>query len=429
MSYQAIICKIQTRPHPNADALCLGTVHGYQVVVGLDTNDGDLGVFFPTDGQLSPEMAEANDLIGYKDEATGERRGGFFGKNRRVRSQKFRGEKSDGYWTPLKALEFTGVNTSTLSEGDQFTELNGIPVCNKYFTPATLKAQQAGKGKARRENDLFAKHIDTLQLRNEIDRLPDDAVIYVTEKLHGTSGRVGLVKETVNLPTPKWKRPFAKAFKIKNKTASEWVPLLGTRNTILADHTQEGFYGSEEFRWNSVEKIVPNLRKGEIIYFELVGFTTTGQPIMAQPSTKELKDIKKQYGEQMTFAYGQAPGTCGLHVYRITRVNEDGDAVELPWTQVKARCRELGINHVPEIEYASPFLYDSHRPDILSEGVEFHMEGSSLLDDSHIREGVVVRAELPDGSTTFLKSKSFSFGIIEGYLKTSDDYVDAEEIA
>lgn len=440
MSYQAIVCKIQTRPHPNADKLVLGTVHGYQVVVGLDTNEGDLGVFFPTDGQLSPEMCEANDLIGYKDEATGERRGGFFGKNRRVRSQKFRGEKSDGYWTPLTALEFTGANLSELKEGDQFGELNGVAVCNKYFTPATLKAQQAGKGKARRENDLFAKHVDTLQFRNEVDRLPADSIIYLTEKVHGTSGRVGLVKEAVNLPTPKWKRPFAKVFKIKNKTREEHVPLLGTRNTILADHTVEGFYGSEEFRWNAVEKIVPNLHKGEIIYFELAGFTTTGQPIMAQPSTKELKDIKKKYGEQMTFSYGQAPGTCGLHVYRITRVNEDGNAVELPWTQVKARCRELGINHVPEFHGAYQLSADEPLTNRMppfegfdTEWLKYEvadlMEGPSLLDESHIREGVVVRAELPDGSTTFLKSKSFTFGVLEGYLKTADDYVDTEEVS
>lgn len=429
MAYQAIVCAIQTRPHPNADKLALGTVHGYQVVVGLDTEDGDVGVFFPTDGQLSQEMCDANDLIGYVDEETGERKGGFFAKNRRVRSQKFRGEKSDGYWTPLSALEFTGADVSALSEGDQFDELNGVPICNKYFTPATLKAQQSSAGKKRRENDLFAKHVDTLQFRNEFDRLPEATIIYLTEKLHGTSGRVGLVKESVNLPTPKWKRPFAKMFKIKHKTEKSYVPLLGTRNTILADHTVEGFYGSEEFRWSAVEKIVPNLHKDEIIYFELVGYTNTGQPIMAQPSTKDLKDIKKQYGEQMTFAYGQPAGTCGLHVYRITRVNEDGNAVELPWIQVKARCRELGINHVPEIPGSSPFLHDTSRPEFLRDGVEYNMEGPSLLDETHIREGVVVRAELPDGSTKFLKSKSFSFGVIEGYLKTSDDYVDAEEIA
>jgi hypothetical protein len=124
--YSAIVCKVNTRPHPNADRLLLGTAHGYQVVVGLDTQDGELGVFFAADGQLSEQMCEANDLIGYTDPETGERKGGFFAKNRRVRSQKFRGEKSDGYWTSLSSLSWTGANLSDLREGDQFTELNGL---------------------------------------------------------------------------------------------------------------------------------------------------------------------------------------------------------------------------------------------------------------------------------------------------------------
>jgi hypothetical protein len=37
MSYEAIVARIHTRPHPNADRLQLGTVCGHQVVVGLDT--------------------------------------------------------------------------------------------------------------------------------------------------------------------------------------------------------------------------------------------------------------------------------------------------------------------------------------------------------------------------------------------------------
>jgi hypothetical protein len=59
MSYTAVVTAVQTRPHPGADRLQLGTVAGSQVVVGLETVDGSLGVFFPTDGHL---MCEANNL-------------------------------------------------------------------------------------------------------------------------------------------------------------------------------------------------------------------------------------------------------------------------------------------------------------------------------------------------------------------------------
>ena len=56
MSYTAIITRIKTRPHSNADRLQLGTCLGNQVVVGLDTKDGELGIYFSTDGQLSERM-------------------------------------------------------------------------------------------------------------------------------------------------------------------------------------------------------------------------------------------------------------------------------------------------------------------------------------------------------------------------------------
>lgn len=417
MSYSAVVARISTRPHPNADRLLLGTCLGYQVVVGLDTQDGELGVFFASDGQLSEEMCAANDLIGYIDPETGEKKGGFFPKNRRVRAQRFRGEKSDGYWTQLSSLSWTGVDVSRLAEGDQFTELNGVPICNKYYTPATLKAMRSG-GLQRRENHLFAKHADTAQLKHEISYIPANTVYYITEKLHGTSGRFGYVLE--EKPVRSWWRKLLR----KPKVVSEYSHLVGTRNTILKDHTQAGFYGNEEFRWNAVQKLENNLHKGEILYFELVGYTTTGAPIMGAQDTSEMKELKKRYGPQMIYKYGQVEGTCELYVYRITRVNEDGNVLELSWPQVKARCSELGIKHVPEID--GPDVYYGE-PKVLLAAAEDYMEGSSTLDESHIREGVVIRTDGAD--VKFYKAKSFDFGLLEGYLKQSDDYVDAEEIS
>lgn len=418
--YNAIVCKVSTRPHPNADRLQLGTAHGYQVVVGLDTQDGELGVFFAADGQLSEEMCAVNDLIGYTDPLTHEKKGGYFAKNRRVRSQKLRGEKSDGYWTSLASLAWTGVDLSSLKEGDQFTELNGHPVCNKYFTPATLRAMKGGTPPTKRENPCFQKHIDTVQLKHEIGRIEPNSIIHITEKLHGTSGRFGYVIEERPVP----KSFYRKLFRRKAKTSREYRHLLGTRNVIMADRDHQGFYGNEEFRWTAVENLEGNLHKGEVIYFELVGYTTTGAAIMGQHNTSELKDIRKKYGDSIEYAYGQPSGTCGLYVYRITRVNEDGIVTELPWPVVKKRCGELGIKHVPDM--CGPVFYTGDQS-ALKVQVDALVEGPSLLDERHIREGVVVRVE--NSETGFFKSKSFSFGVLEGYLKNSDDYVDAEEIA
>ena len=196
MSYQAIICRIRTFPHPNADKLQLGNAHGYQVVVGLNTIDGQLGVYFPTDGQLSPELAAANDLIRRKDD-DGKPAGGMFDANRRVRAQQFRGEKSEGFWIPLDSLSFTGYNIDKLEEGMQFSELNGIPICNKYYTPATIKAMGGNQKKIRKNNKCFAKHADTKQFFHEVDQIPVGSLIYLSEKLHGTSARTANVLEDI----------------------------------------------------------------------------------------------------------------------------------------------------------------------------------------------------------------------------------------
>jgi co-chaperonin GroES (HSP10) len=75
-----------------------------------------------------------------------------------------------------------------------------------------------------------------------------------------------------------------------------------------------GFYGTDAFRFKATEGIA--LHKGEVVYGELVGYTDTGRPIMDTQSTVNLKDkdITRQFGEVMEYAYGQPQGTCGFHV-------------------------------------------------------------------------------------------------------------------
>lgn len=414
------------RAHPNADRLRLATVKGYQVVVGLDAQEGDLGIFFPCDGQLSEEYATQNDLVSRTDPITGEKAGGYFSTNRRVRSQRLRGEKSDGYFADLNSVHYTGVSISDLVDGYAFSELNGKPICNKYYTPATLKAMKGGTQKVRKEYPTFPKHIETDKYQY-LNRIPENAVIYITEKLHGTSGRFGYVS-VENSVKRTW---LQKLLRKPQHTVREYEHLAGTRNVVLdGGGARNGYYADESFRTHAIQGIQGNLHKGEVIYFELVGYTTDGGLIMPSVDTSVLKDkqISKQYGKLMTYTYGTSPGECRLYVYRIAHTNEDGVLIELPWVQVKARCKELGVNHVPEV--CDPFVYTENKVGKvnLDEAVASRMEGPSTLDDRHIREGVVLRIESEEG-TEFVKSKSFTFGVLEGYIKEKDDYVDMEETA
>lgn len=423
--YKAIVCKIHTREFPGADRLLIGQCGAYQVIVGKDTQDGVLGLFFETDGRLSEEFAAKNDLIRRKDE-NGNPAGGMFEENRKVKSIKLRGARSDGFWCPLSHLDYTGGDTSLLKEGDQIDSFNGIVFCEKFVTKAT-QARQSKNKSTPRDNKMFAKHIDTGQFKRESHLIPEGSIIYITEKLHGTSARIGHVLDEQPIKRGKIGQFFAWLLNWP-KTKKEWKILVGSRNVIVGDN-HSGFHGAEEFRKKSAEGIVP--RKGEILYGEIVGYTESGATIMATQPTSGLKDkaISNRYGENMEYSYGCLPGTCQTYVYRITQVNEDGFVTELPWPQVKKRCKELGLKHVPEL--VDPFLFQSKEG--LIAVVSLKTEGPnvpwpSVLDDRHIREGVVVRAESEHG-TMWLKEKSFVFKCLEGICKESDDFVDTEEAA
>jgi hypothetical protein len=400
---------------------------GHQVVVGLDTQDNELGVFFPTDGQLSHLMCEWNNLYSGSARAKlgwpvvdGEKYG-FFSDKRRVRAQKFRGEKSDGFWCPMSYLDWVeGYDWDLLKEGDTFTKLGDVEICRKYYTPATLRAManagKAGKSKAYREV-VFPEHVDTGQFRYNAHRVPANAVVYITEKLHGTSGRYGHVQEFTERPWF-WQRW------LYGKTKTEWKHLSGSRRVVLEKADGPGYYGSNTFRENLVNGL--QLHKGEVLYFEIVGDVAVGQSIMPAHTVKdELKDLKKVYGDKMEYRYGCVPGEHKMFVYRITRLNEDGIETDLSWPQVQQRCAELNLMTVPEI--GRLFLIDSEQGrQHLQQVVETATDGPSTLDPRQIREGVCVRVEGKDG-TLFLKNKSWAFGVLEGYIKDAEDYVDLEE--
>ena len=133
MAYKAYVTELKNvRKHPNADRLLLGDCFGNTVCVNLDYVEGQLGVYFPTDGQLSAEFADANNLVRKKDE-NGNNVGGYMDPDKRnVKAIKLRGEKSDGLFLPLHCLESFGDITQ-LRVGDTIDVFNGHEICKKYI--------------------------------------------------------------------------------------------------------------------------------------------------------------------------------------------------------------------------------------------------------------------------------------------------------
>lgn len=424
MSYKAIIAELtNVRDHPNADKLKLATVLGNQIVVGLDYHDGQKIIYFPTDGLLSDEFCEKNELFPIKDAEGNRIGGGYFTPGKaRVRAQNFRGQKSDGFVTSIDSLAYTGFDLNKLEFGVQFDELKGHKICEKYFSPATLKAIK-GQKKLRKANVMFPKHVDTEQWAYNKDMVQDGSVAYVTEKIHGTSQRVGQV--LVDRPLRWWEKLLGR------EPRQDWDFILGTRNVVLSNESNGGFYGTDEFRYASAEPIKGNLRDGEIIYGEVVGWVNEQTPIMPTVSTKDLRKaewFKEIFDgkppKEISYKYSCPPGSCEFYVYRIAHAHKDGHLTELSWPQVRARCSELGIKHVPDVAVV---LIDEFTRPRLTEIMEEGLDKLSSIDHSHIQEGLCVRLEQPDGTVKILKNKSASFKILEGIMKSDDAYVDLEE--
>jgi hypothetical protein len=432
MSYAAIISKLENiRKHSNANRLLLSTVTGYQIIVGLENKEGEVGIFFPTDGRLTTTFAIPNDLIKRVDSITGKPAGGMFDSNLRIRAQKFRGEISEGFWIPLDSLrKVEGIKQKTIDNlkiGDQFDSLDGVKICEKYFAnkPKKGPSGKQNAAKKKKKNICFPEHFDTKHFRVEGTKIKNNSIIYLTEKIHGTSARYGCVLEENPLTL------FQKILKkigVKVKPQFEYTYLLGTRRVELTkrEKNSKGFYGSDGFRHKVMEGVWENLRKGEVLYGEIVGYTDTGATIQSPGKTKVVGDkaFTKRYGELNHYKYGCVEGTCQLYIYRIANVNDDGLQFDLSWPQVKKRCGQLGLKHVPDIKIEPFVLSNLNFEDLVNE-VKNNCDGPSLLDDSQCREGICLRIESEDG-INILKEKSWAFRMMEEGIK-DEGIVDIEE--
>ena len=409
-NHKAIVVELtNVRPHSNADRLQLATVCGCQIIVGIAAKEGDLGVFFPEGVRLSEEFAEKNDLIRRKD-ADGNNAGGMFDKNCRVRCQNFRKEKSEGFWTDISSLHYVGVSCLP---GDCFDTLNGKEICRKYV-PKHNGSGTANKNKRNRgETPMFAKHFKTHQLRMNYDEITHNDHIILTLKVHGTSQRIGRVLE------PRQGNWLQKWWWGLNGTENSWQYLVGTRNVICGNEGGNPFH-TQSFRDRASAPFLDNLRKGEVIYYEVVGYEEEGKLIMPAVDTGELsKEDKKLYGKTVEYTYGCEPGELDIYVYRVTMVNEDGVSYDLSWQDVKTRCHELGVKHVVEIDNFIPkdrfdgmMPYDIDDMEHFKNLCEHYTEGRCLVSPNQPREGICVRVE--GNPVKVFKNKGFVFKTLEG---------------
>lgn len=301
----AFIVKVdKLEKHPNADRLQIATFFGNSTMVDMNVKEGDIGIYFPIDLQLSEEFCSQNNLVRRKDE-NGNNIGGYLDPDKRnITAMRLRGSKSEGLYLPLSCLQYIYGNESIpLRVGDKFDILNGHQICCKYI-PArnqVIRSQKQGNRVHKKKAPiapLFLEHADTEQLAYNLDAFHPGDQIEITLKMHGTSQRTGY------LPTLKgYKRTILdRLFKREGTPIYDWGYVTGTRRTVL-DNFDGGFYGSNSFREPHAKFFEGKLYKGEEVYYEVVGFTDTGATIMGIADNKKTKDkaFIKQYGEKTIF--------------------------------------------------------------------------------------------------------------------------------
>lgn len=466
------------RPHSNADRLQIATFFGNDTCVGLDIVQGEIGIYFPSDLQLSIEFCDENHMCRKRADGTDDT--GYLDRDKRnIRPIKLRGEKSDGIFVPLSAVVYTGVNLDELNIGDKIEMLNGHEICCKYIPRTNHRSSNVGGNKTRKKKvniaPLFAEHADTEQLAYNLSAFKPGDEIEITLKMHGTSQRTGYL-------------PVFKGWKVKNKffqgivnkyapssnlstfarkcvdivmrdatPVYDWAYVSGTRRTVLENYNG-GYYGSNEFREQHSKTFEGKLWKGETVYYEVVGFTHTGAPIMAEGNNEKLgKDFVKQYGKTTVFSYGCDPegesfkheyADCwdgmnvrefkpqsDIYVYRMTMTNEDGAVVEYSPDFMRYRCEQMGVKCVPvfaKVILPSEEYFDEEHPvgNYVKEMAEQYYDGPDPIGKTHVCEGVVVRI-LNRPKFTAFKHKNFSFKVIEGLIKdttTAPDMEEAQEV-
>lgn len=457
MSYTGFVCQIKNlRDHPNGDNLYLGECFGNTVAVSRNGyTPGMTGVYFPTDGQLSTEFCQNNNLLRLRDENGHSIPGGGYmdPDKRNVTAIKLRGEKSDGLFLPLTCLDycFEDGAAAHLKIGDTIDVVNGHDICTKYIPRNNKRVGHPTSGNKTRKRrvplaPLFVEHADTEQLAYNLGAFRSGDDVEITLKMHGTSQRTGFLPVFSGYRRTIWD----KLFRRDGEPIYNYDLVTGTRRTVI-NGEDGGFYGSNAFRMPHAELFRGKLWKGETVYYEVVGFTDTGAPIMAECNNKKLndKEFVKQYGQTTTFSYGCSPavlvcddtdgrnqkvvGQSDIYVYRMTMTNEDGNIVEYTPDFMRYRCEQMGVKTVPVFWKGTipenPASADD--PTIepgewIKNVAERFYDGPDPIGKTHVREGVVVRITNKPKFCAY-KHKNWYFKALEGIVKVEAEAPDMEE--
>lgn len=412
-NYTCQVIKLPAKvPVKGLDNLVQVTVQGNACLIGKDSPEDELYLFFPSECEISDQFLSANNLYRHETQNADPTKKGFFEDNRRVKAIKFKGVISSGFVIPISSIPNdwrTADGFGTLKPGDEFNEIGGKEICKKYIkrrnpgktgfnNPRVTNVEKAV------DNRLAPEHIDTAHLMKNLHRLDLLNTIKVTYKLHGTSARTfkTLTRRKLN-----WKEKLAKYFGVQVEEY-EYNYVAASRRQLKSVGFEElpnknHWFNSGDL-WSKVAKetFEGKLNKGEAIYYEIIGKTYSGE------------EIQKGY----SYGFNEPK----IYVYRISNINPDGIEIDLPYIYMKKRAQELGVEVCPEFfsgtvaEFISKYtgipIQDIEQEDV-PEHIEkiFYMkllDKDSILDKNVVEEGFCIRIDdYPKPQIYKIKSKVF----------------------
>ena len=401
MNYACSVVEIkEVFPIEGADKIARVVVNGNSVVVSKDVQAGDKMLYFVSGTQLNAEFCSRNNLLDRAEENYDTSQKGFISyKQRRVKAIKLRGIVSDGMLMPMKSLlpflEWTSIDS--LKIGNEFTDINGNALCQKYIVPVKPSTQGSGQTpKANKLKDLivdnqFRFHHETEHFVKHLDKFKEDTEIIITRKMHGSS--LILSNVLVNKALS-WKEKLAQFFGVKvaeSEYGLIWssgkpkgrLPKGLESETNLWESSNPSYYTSDIWA-RAYKEIGHTVEKGSSIYAEIVGKGIQGDG----------------------YTYNQE---YGIYVYRITQTSIDGNVVELSWEQVKKYCEKYGLNHVEEYFVGKVREFAIPHDNLLQILQDAYLNKS--FPDCRIDEGVCIRVRSSDEifklkSPNFIKMES-----------------------
>jgi len=422
-------------PIEGADKIQRCVINGNDVVVSKDVKLGDTMLYFVSGTRLNGDYCKYNNLLDKAESNNDITKKGFISyKQFRVKAIKLRGIISDGMLMPLLSLAPVlgiGENLEKLKVGDEFTDINGVSICEKYFVPVR-NSNPGGKASdktpkiSRLVENQFFLHNDTDNLRKNIYKLNPNDIIGIHYKKHGTSAVFGNILVKKNL---KWYEKLAKKLGL-NVVDTHYDVVYSSRKVVKNEYfnpnQDSGYYGEDI--WGVVAKEISHLiPKNWTLYGEILGYTPSGSFI------------------QDKFDYGCKVGEHKFYVYKISIVNPDGQVIYLTDKQIQEWCEKVGLL------YKDTFIYYGNI-DNLFESKEFmdwdvlvreetrDSWQETLLDYLEFKynekdcymcvnkvpeEGIVLRVEKLEHYEAYkLKSKRFILGESEAQEKGQENLED-----